>query len=86
MITLRVRVILLFTGEVIGMDYKLGDIKEDAKPFDNLVLVVCFTASKFLIMISLYAGAVASIYGLLNNEPPKKLHVHLRRRRADTHL
>merc|ERR1719198_761452 len=54
MMTLTVCVIPLFTGEVIGVDQKTGDIKDDQKPFDNFLLAGLFTVLKYLIMIGLY--------------------------------
>jgi len=51
--TLCVVVIPLLTGEIIGVDPKTGDIKEDTKPFDNFILAGCFTALKYIIMIFL---------------------------------
>ena len=76
MMTLCVCVIPLFTGEVIGVDQKTGDIKDDNKPFDNFILAGCFTALKFLIMIGLYVGAVAIVYGAYSYVPPQELRVH----------
>jgi len=76
MMTLCVCVIPLFTGEVIGVDQSTGDIKDDAKPFENFILKSCFTALKFLIMIGLYVGAVAIVYGAYNYVPPQELRVH----------
>merc|ERR1719265_1855383 len=76
MMTLCVCVIPLFTGEVIGVDQKTGDIKGDVKPFDNFILAGCFTALKFLIMIGLYVGAVAIVYGAYTYVPPEELRVH----------
>jgi len=76
MMTLIVCVIPLFTGEVIGVDQKTGDIKDDAKPFDNFILAGCFTVLKFLIMIGLYVGAVAIVYGAYSYVPPNELRVH----------
>jgi len=76
MMTLCVCVIPLFTGEVIGVDQKTGDIKDEAKPFDNFLLAGCFTVLKFLIMIGLYVGAVAIVYGAYTYKPPKDLAVH----------
>jgi hypothetical protein len=76
LMTLIVCVIPLFTGEVIGVDQKTGDIKDDVKPFDNFILAGCFTVLKYLIMIGLYVGAVAIIYGAYTYVPPKHLAVH----------
>jgi len=76
MMTICVCVIPLFTGEVIGVDQKTGDIKDDAKPFDNFILAGCFTVLKFLIMIGLYVGAVSIVYGAYTYVPPKELAVH----------
>jgi hypothetical protein len=71
MMTLCVVVIPLFTGETIGVDQKTGDIKEDAKPFDNFILATCFTVLKFMIMIGLYVGVICIIYGTCTYVPPK---------------
>merc|ERR1719262_1670928 len=54
MMTLCVCVIPLFTGKVIGVDVKTGDIKDDYKPFSSPILAICFTVLKFLIMLGLY--------------------------------
>jgi hypothetical protein len=76
LMTLIVCVIPLFTGEVIGVDQKTGDIKDDVKPFDNMILAGCFTVLKYLIMIGLYVGVIAIIYGAVTYKPPKELAVH----------
>merc|ERR1719428_242206 len=57
-LTLVVCVIPVFTGKVINVDVKTGDIKDDAKPFEAPIVAGCFTALKFLIMLGLYAGAI----------------------------
>ena len=31
-----------FTGKIIGMDQKTGDISKDVKPFENFTLALCF--------------------------------------------
>merc|ERR1719327_1873885 len=69
--TLVVCIIPIFTGKVIGVDIKTGDIKDDAKPFEQPIIAGCFTALKFLIMIGLYIGALVVVYGIINFEPPK---------------
>merc|ERR1719443_277940 len=69
--TLVVVVIPVFTGKVIGVDVKTGDIPKDAKPFEQPIVAGCFTALKFLIMLGLYAGALVVVYGIINFEPPK---------------
>merc|ERR1719450_323135 len=69
--TLCVCVIPIFTGKVIGVDVKTGDIKDDAQPFEAPIVAGCFTALKFLIMIGLYAGALVVVYGIINIVPPK---------------
>jgi len=71
LMTLCVVVIPLFTGELIGVDPKTGDIKDDVKPFDNFILAGCFTVLKFLIMIGLYVGVICIIYGTCTYVPPK---------------
>jgi len=68
--TLIVVVIPLFTGEVIGVDPKTGDIPEDTQPFKSMICAAAFTALKFLIMIGLYGGALAVVYGIVTYEPP----------------
>jgi len=70
LMTLIVCVIPLFTGEVIGVDPKTGDIREDAQPFKNTIVAGCFTALKFLIMLGLYVGAIMIVYGIITYEPP----------------
>merc|ERR1719217_1390698 len=69
--TLCVCVIPLFTGKVISVDPKTGDIPQDTAPFDNWILAGVFTALKFLIMLGLYVGALVVVYGIINFEPPK---------------
>merc|ERR1719465_116210 len=69
--TLCVCVIPIFTGKVIGVDVKTGDIPKDAKPFAQPIVAGCFAALKFLIMLGLYAGALVVVYGIINFEPPK---------------
>merc|ERR1719161_54284 len=69
--TLCVCVIPIFTGKVIGVDVKTGDIPSDAKPFEQPIVAGCFTALKFLIMLGLYAGALVVVYGIITFEPPK---------------
>merc|ERR1719379_2217886 len=69
--TLCVCVIPIFTGKVIGVDVKTGDIPKDAKPFEQPIVAGCFTVLKFLIMLGLYAGALVVVYGIINFEPPK---------------
>merc|ERR1719261_1641840 len=54
LMTLIVVVIPLFTGEVIGVDPKTGDIPSDAQPFKNTMVAACFTGLKYLILLGLY--------------------------------
>merc|ERR1719236_146564 len=69
--TLCVCVIPLFTGKVMKVDPKTGDIPMDAKPFSNAAVGIAFTVLKYLIMLGLYAGALVVVYGIINFEPPK---------------
>merc|ERR1719174_3516642 len=69
--TLVVCVIPIFTGKVINVDTKTGDIKDDAKPFEQPIIAGCFTALKFIIMLGLYVGVIVVIYGIINYVPPK---------------
>lgn len=72
-LTLLVIVIPIFTGEVIGVDMKTGDIPADARPFKNAVCAFMFTGLKFLVMIGLYGGVLAVVYGCVTYSPPKGL-------------
>merc|ERR1719473_2104453 len=69
--TLCACVIPLFTGKVIGVDSKTGDIDPDEKPFENAILGIAFTVLKYLIMLGLYVGALVVVYGIITFEPPK---------------
>jgi len=69
--TLCVCIIPLFTGEVIGVDPKTGDIAQDTKPFKSPILSGLFTLLKYIIMLFLYVGVVCIIYGIITYEPPK---------------
>merc|ERR1719262_1521960 len=69
--TLCVCVIPIFTGKVMAVDPKTGDIPPDAKPFDNYIVAIAFTILKFCIMLGLYIGALIVVYGIVNFEPPK---------------
>merc|ERR1719359_2450197 len=71
MMTLCVCVIPLFTGKVISVDPKTGDIPQDTEPFSNYAVAACFTFLKYLIMLGLYIGALVVVYGIINFEPPK---------------
>merc|ERR1719311_902915 len=69
--TLCACVIPVFTGKVMAVDPKTGDIPMDQKPFTNYWLAGAFTLLKYLIMLGLYAGALVVVYGIINFEPPK---------------
>merc|ERR1719399_1539629 len=69
--TLVVCVIPIFTGKVINVNVKTGEIKDDQKPFEQPIIAGCFTVLKFLIMLGLYIGALIVVYGIINFEPPK---------------
>merc|ERR1719191_1134585 len=71
LMTLCVCVIPLFTGKVISVDVKTGDIPQDCEPFTFYPVAVGFTVLKYLIMVGLYAGALVVVYGIINFEPPK---------------
>merc|ERR1719420_279650 len=68
--TLTVVVIPLFTGQVISVDPKTGEVDPEMKPFDNFILAGCLTVLKYLIMIGLYVGVVCIIYGACTFKPP----------------
>jgi len=70
MMTLIVVVIPLFTGETIGVDPKTGDIPADAQPFKSQACAIAFTVMKYLILVGLYGGAIAIVYGIITYEPP----------------
>jgi len=71
LMTLIVCIIPLFTGEVINVDAKTGEIPEDLQPFKVEICAIAFTALKFLILIGLYGGALGVVYGICTYEPPK---------------
>merc|ERR1719217_1691797 len=71
--TLVVCVIPIFTGKVINVDVKTGDIPSDSKPFQQPIIAGAFTALKFLIMLGLYVGALVVVYGIINFVPPAGL-------------
>merc|ERR1719321_543571 len=73
LVTLCVCVIPLFTGEVIGVDAKTGQIPDDTEPFKNKICAVAFTVLKYLILLMLYVGALGVVYGIITFEPPKGL-------------
>merc|ERR1719456_1355945 len=68
--TLCVCIIPLFTGEVIGVDPKTGQIPEQDKHFENQICAICFTVLKYLILIALYGGSLAVAYGIVTYKPP----------------
>jgi len=70
LMTLCVCVIPLFTGEVMGVDPKTGQIPEDAKPFENQICAIAFTVLKYIILLMLYVGALGVVYGICTFVPP----------------
>merc|ERR1719389_1608387 len=68
LMTLIVCVIPLFTGEVIGVDPKTGDVAADAQPFESQACAIAFTALKYLILVMLYGGALCVVYGIITYE------------------
>lgn len=68
--TVTVCVIPLFTGEVIGVDPKTGDLPAEAQPFTNQGAAVAFTALKYFCMVALYGGALAVVVGIVTYKPP----------------
>merc|ERR1719230_40430 len=70
LMTLIVCVIPLFTGEVIGVDPKTGDIPADTQPFQSQACAIAFTVLKYLILLMLYGGALAVVYAIITFVPP----------------
>merc|ERR550537_666399 len=70
LLTLIALVIPLFSGEKVPLNEN-GEPDEEHMPFKNTCAAICFTILKYLIMIGLYIGAIAIIYGTYNYEPPK---------------
>jgi hypothetical protein len=68
--TIVVCVIPLFTGEVIGVDPKTGDLAHDAQPFQNRAAAIAFTVVKYACMLCLYGGALAVVVGIITYVPP----------------
>merc|ERR1719171_877571 len=50
---------------------KTGQIPEDAEPFKSQACAVAFTVLKYLILLGLYGGAIAVVYGICTYVPPK---------------
>merc|ERR1740138_1523327 len=73
LMTLCVCVIPLFTGEVMSVDPKTGQIPEDTEPFKNQACAIAFTGLKYLILLMLYVGALGVVYGIITFVPPKGL-------------
>jgi len=71
LMTLCVCVIPLFTGEVMGVDPKTGQIPEDAEPFKSQACAIAFTVLKYIILLMLYVGALGVVYGICTFVPPK---------------
>jgi hypothetical protein len=69
--TLIVCLIPVFTGEVIGVDKTTGEIPDNVKPFANQCLAILFTCLKYLILLGLYGGAIAVVYGITTYKPPE---------------
>merc|ERR1719235_2581100 len=57
LMTLCVCVIPLFTGEVMGVDPKTGQIPPDSEPFKNQICAIAFTVLKYIILLMLYVGS-----------------------------
>jgi hypothetical protein len=70
LMTLIVAIIPLFTGEVIHVDVHTGEIPDGVTPFQNQCCAITFTALKYLILLGLYGGALAVVYGVITYEPP----------------
>merc|ERR1719359_2487713 len=70
MMTLCVCIIPIFTGNVMHVDPKTGEVPHDHEPFENWILATLFTVLKFLIMLGLYVGAIVVVYGIITFVPP----------------
>merc|ERR1719217_126073 len=70
LMTLCVCVIPLFTGEVMGVDPKTGQIPEDTEPFKSQICAIAFTVLKYIILLMLYVGALGVVYGIITFVQP----------------
>merc|ERR1719395_504833 len=70
LMTLCVCVIPLFTGEVMGVDPKTGQIPDDVEPFKSQACAIAFTVLKYIILIMLYLCALGVVYGICTYVPP----------------
>merc|ERR1719321_955570 len=70
LMTLCVCVIPLFTGEVMGVDPKTGQIPPDSEPFKNKICAIAFTVLKYIILLMLYVGSLGVVYAVITFEPP----------------
>merc|ERR1719159_549802 len=67
LMTLCVCVIPLFTGEVMSVDPKTGQIPDDAEPFKIQACAIAFTVLKYIILLMLYVGALGVVYASLHS-------------------
>merc|ERR1719271_912058 len=56
---------------MISVDEKTGRISEDTEPFKSYACAIAFTVLKYLILLMLYGGVLAVVYGIITYEPPK---------------
>merc|ERR1719311_2018430 len=70
LMTLIVCIIPLFTGEAMGVDPATGQIPQDTEPFKSQACAIAFTVLKYLILVMLYGGALAVVYGIITFVPP----------------
>jgi hypothetical protein len=75
LVTLIVCVIPLFTGEVIQVDEQTGEIPKELSidkdnVMNNWICAAFFKVLKYLILLGLYGGVLALIYGISTYEPP----------------
>ena len=87
----NVVVIPVFTSEIFGVNLKTGDLEEDVKPFENVILAGCFTDLKYVIMKlefvddnaespDLYKGSFSLAYGTVTLLREAKLHLKKNKR------
>jgi len=69
--TIVVCIIPIFTGEVVDVDPKTGDLPADTPPFENRNAALAFTVAKYLCMCGLYGGALAVVVGIITYVPPE---------------
>jgi len=69
-VTICALVIPLFTGEMLKVDPKTGDMEGSAKGLKNPMMATGFTVLRYCILLGLYGGFIGVVVGIVTFEPP----------------